>query len=408
MNITESVNIALGAIKANKLRSILTLLGVIIGVMTIIAMQSLITGLRNSVEEQLTVLGSNVFQVQKYPAIQTSGGSRWKYRNRKNLTVEEAEAVRKYCTAAKLVGAEVWAFGKVLRYKENKTLPNVYVAGGTPEFAENNGYFVSDGRFLTWFDVDHNRQVIILGMDIVEKLFPHEYPIGKEIKLDGTRFEVIGVLEEQGSAFGQSRDNRAVIPISTFQKLWGKRRSVNITVQAKSAALYDTAINQVIGILRAVRKVPPEKPNDFEIWSSNTLIEAFDNLTRVVRLAAIAIASISLLVASVGIMNIMLVSVTERTREIGIRKAIGAKRRDVLWQFLIEAIVFCEIGGIIGIVLGIGIAEIVAIFSPLPAAVPIWTIFVAIVVCSLVGIFFGIYPAAKAARLNPIEALRYE
>ena len=408
MNITESVGIALTAIRANKLRSILTLLGIIIGVMTIIAMQSLITGLRNQVEQQLTVLGSNVFQVQKYPAIQMGGGSRRKYRNRKNLTVEEANAVRKYCTAAKLVGAEVWTFGRVLRYKDNKTLPTVYVAGGTPEFAENNGLFVDDGRFLTWSDVDHNRQIIILGVDIVEKLFPHEYPVGKEIKVEGQRFEVIGVFEKQGSIFGQGRDNRAVIPISTFEKLWGKKRSINITVQAKNTALYDTAMDQVIGVLRAARGVPPGEPNDFEVWSSNTLIETFDNLTRIVRLAAIAIASIALLVASVGIMNIMLVSVTERTREIGIRKAIGAKRRDILWQFLIEAIVFCEIGGVIGIILGVGIARLVTAVSPLPAAIPIWTVFVAIFVCSLVGLFFGIYPAAKAARLNPIEALRYE
>lgn len=408
MNLSESINISVSAIRSNKLRSALTLLGIIIGVTTIIAMQSLIKGLRSSVAEQLSILGTNVFQVQKYPAIQTGGGDRSKYRNRKDITVEEADAVRKYADATRLVGAEVWTFGKMIRSGEQKTLPNVQLSGATPEFAPNNGYYVADGRFLTRTDVDHNRSVAVLGVDVVNKLFPYQDPLGHSIKVDGNRFEIVGVFEAQGSVFGRSQDNLVVIPIGTFQKIYGTERSINITIQAKSSELYDVAVDQVIGILRTVRKVPPGAENDFEIFSSNTLIEAFDNLTKYVRIAAIAIASIALIVAGVGIMNIMLVSVTERTREIGIRKSTGAKRRDILWQFLVEAIILCEIGGIFGIILGVAIAKVVSLVSPVPAAVPVMTVIIGLVFCSVVGIIFGVYPAVKAARMDPITALRYE
>lgn len=408
MNLSESINVSVTAIRSNKMRSALTLLGIIIGVTTIIAMQSLIKGLRSSVADQLSVLGTNVFQVQKYPAIQMGGQDRHKYRNRKDITVEEADAVRKYADATRLVGAEVWTFGKMIRRGDQKTLPNVRVTGATPEFAPNNGYYVGDGRFLSQTDVDHNRSVAILGVDVVNKLFPYQDPLGHSIKVDGNRFEIIGVFEAQGSIFGESQDNLVVIPIGTFQKIYGTERSINITVQAKSSELYDVAVDQVIGIMRKIRKVSPGEENDFEIYSSNTLIEAFDNLTKYVRIAAIVIASIALLVAGVGIMNIMLVSVTERTREIGIRKSTGAKRRDILWQFLIESIILSEIGGLVGIILGVGIAKVVSAISPVPASVPVMSVVIGLVFCSFVGIIFGVYPAVKAARMDPISALRYE
>jgi putative ABC transport system permease protein len=402
----ESFRIAFQAIRAHKLRSILTLLGIIIGVMTIIAMQSLITGLRNSVREQSSMLGSNVFQVQKYPAV---GGGDWsKYRNRKDLTIEEADAVRERVTFAENVGAEVWAFGREIRYGDNKTMPIIPVAGATPEFLGNNSYEIAEGRFITDQDVDFSRRIAVIGTDIVERLFPYEYPIGRDIKIEGERFEVVGIFTEMGSMFGESRDNRVVIPISRFEKVYGKHRSINITIQAKSSDVYQDAIDQTIGVLRAVRKVSPGAENDFEIRTNDSFMEFFDNLTKIVKIVAIAIASISLLVASVGIMNIMLVSVTERTREIGIRKSLGAKRRDILWQFLIEAIVLSEVGGVIGILVGLGIGKLVEVISPIPADVPLWTVILGLVFCSFVGIVFGVYPATKAARLDPIEALRYE
>jgi len=408
MNIRESIEISFDAIKSNKLRSFLTLLGIIIGVTAIIAMQSLIGGFQRNLERELRVLGANVFQVQKYPPIQLGGRDREKYRHRKNITRKEAEAIRKYASAVSLVGPEVWMWGATIKYKDRKTPPLVQLAGGTPEFQPNNGYFVEEGRFITHFDVDHSRHVAVLGLDVVEELFPFESPIGKEIRIGAQRFEVVGVLEEQGKSFGRSKDNIVIIPISTFEKIYGSRRSINITVQAKSAELFETAINQVIAILRVVRKVPPGEPNDFEIFSSETLVETFNNLTRTARTVAIIIVSIALLVAGIGIMNIMLVSVTERTREIGIRKAVGAKRRDILIQFLLEAVTFSEVGGVIGVILGIGIGQFVRLITPLPAIVPVWVVILALGFCSLVGVFFGIYPAIKAARLDPIVALRYE
>ena len=406
MNLGESFHMAITAIMANKMRSSLTLLGIIIGVMTIIAMQSLISGLKNSVHEQLNRLGSNVFQIQKMPAL--GRHDQEEFRNRKDLTIEHANAVRRLVTAADKVGAEVWNFGREIRYQDKKTNPNIVVAGGTPEFLENNGYTLSDGRFLTEQDVDFNRRVVILGVEPANTLFPYEDPIGKDVKIEGERFRVIGVLEEIGNFLGGSRDNRIIIPITRFELLYGSERSINITVKAKSDALVQTAMDQTIGVLRSMRNVPPGGENDFEIWTNDQMMNFFDELTRVVRIVAIGIASIALLVASVGIMNIMLVSVTERTREIGIRKSIGAKRSDILWQFLIEAIVLCEIGGVIGIALGVGIGKLVEAVAPVPTDVPLLWVLLAVVICSAIGLVFGVFPATKAANMDPIEALRYE
>jgi putative ABC transport system permease protein len=407
MHYSESIHLAIAAIRSNKMRSVLTLLGIIIGVMTIIAMQSLITGLRNSINQQLNVLGSNVFQVQKYPAIQT-GELDKKIRNRKNLTFEQAMAVRENVTSAVAVGAETDQWGLEIRYQEKKTLPNVSVVGATPEYLTNNGYDISSGRFLTEQDVDFDRSIAVIGVDVASKLFSSEDPIGRDVKIQGQRYEVIGVFEKMGSIFGNSRDNLVVIPITSFQKEFGRWRSVSISVQARSSILYQETVDQTIGVLRAVRNVPPGEENDFDIFSNDTLINFFDNLTKYVRIVAIAIASISLIVAGVGIMNIMLVSVTERTREIGIRKSLGAKRRDILWQFLIEAVVLSEFGGIIGIILGLAFGKFIELVTPVPTAVPVWTVFLGLIFCSGVGMVFGVYPATKAARMDPIEALRYE
>ncbi len=405
MNFLESIHMALTAIRANKMRSALTLLGIIIGVMTIITMQSLISGLQKSLQEQVSALGSNVFQVQKYPAV---GGDWHKYRNRKNLTVEEAELVKEYVTAAKYVGAEVWEQGREIRYQDKKTPPSISIVGGTPEFLFNNSYIMGTGRFLSYQDVQYNRRVVVIGADVVNELFPYIDPIGKAVKVEGEPFQVVGVFQEMGEMLGNTRNNRVVIPITRFEKMFGKHRSINITVMAKSPELQSVAMDQTIGVLRTARQVPPGKENDFEIRTNDMMIDFIDNMTKYIRIVAIAIASISLLVAGVGIMNIMLVSVTERTREVGVRKSIGAKRRDILWQFLIEAIVLCEIGGIIGIGLGLLAGQAITRFTELPAVVPVAMVFVGLIFCSVVGIIFGVYPASKAARLEPIHALRFE
>lgn len=406
MEIKESLKVALDAMRANKMRAILTTLGIIIGVTTIISMMSIIQGLQNYMVRELSVLGSNTFQVQKNPPIQF-GHLDEKYRNRKRLTLEHAYAIKK-APAVKAVGPEDWQFGKVIKYKEKKTNPDVMMAGATPEFQVANGYFVDEGRFITYEDVDLRRNVVVLGMDIVELLFPHTNPIGKDVRIGAYKFKVIGTLEQQGSAFGRSKDNYAIIPITTSQKIYGDKRSLNITVQTTNVELLETAKQQTIGILRAVRKVPPGKPNDFEIFTSESLVDTYNDLSKNFKIAAIGIALISLLVGGIGIMNIMLVSVTERTREIGIRKSVGAKRSDILWQFITEAIILGNIGGIFGIILGILISLLIGGITPLPIAIPVWAVFLAFGFCTMVGLFFGIYPAAKAARLDPILALRYE
>lgn len=408
MQLQESFAIAFDVVRTNKMRSFLTLLGIIIGVSAIIGMQSLIRGFQIDMEAQMEALGSNVFQVQKYPVMGGGRGDRDRYRNRKDITLLESNAIEKYCWAVDLVGPEVWSYGKTVRYRDRKTSPSMVLAGGVPGFFPNNGYFIEQGRAISEIDVDHNRDVVVLGMDIVEELFPFQDPVGEEVNVDGRRYLVIGVIEEQGSSFGNSDDNRVVIPLSTFHKIYGDDQSLNITIRAKSQELFETAQEQVIGVLRAVRKVPPDQPNDFEIWSSATLIDSFNKMTAAVRIGAIVVVSFALLVAGIGIMNIMLVSITERTREIGIRMAIGANRKDILIQFLVEAILLSEVGGVIGIIVGVAIGQLVALTTPIPAALPIVTIFIGFFFCSLVGLIFGVYPANKASKMDPIEALRYE
>ena len=407
MEFKESLSVALDALRANKMRSTLTTLGIIIGVTTIIGMISIIQGLQNYMVDQLSVLGSNTFQVQKDPPIQM-GHLDEKFRNRKILTLEHAYAIKEYASLVQSVGPETWDWGQVIKFKDKKTNPDVLIIGVTPEFQAANNYFTDEGRFINDSDVEFNRMVTVLGLDIVEILFPHTSPLGQYVRIGANKFKVVGTTERQGSSFGESQDNRVLLPITSFHKIFGDRRSLNITVQVKDPTRMEEAIEQVIGILRAVRKVPPGEPNDFEIFTSETLIETFNEMSLYVKIAAIGIAFISLLVGGIGIMNIMLVSVTERTREIGIRKAIGAKRRDVLWQFITDAVILGNLGGMLGIILGIVIGVFIGSVTPLPTAIPIWAVILGLGFCTTIGLFFGIYPAAKAARLDPIVALRYE
>ena len=406
----ESFSMALGAVRASKLRSILTLLGVAVGVFSIISVMTAVGVLQNSIEEGLTQLGANTFQIQKYPNFSAGPRDRARYRNRRDITYEQAIAVRDQATLAEAVGIEVWRGGRIVYWRDQRTESNVGLAGENVDGLVTNDWDVGHGRGLTRADVDYARNVIILGAAVRERLFPPFVdPLGERVRVDGAVYEVIGVFAERGATLGGGGDNFAVIPITSYFELYGKaRRSLNILVKAKSREVFDDAVEQARFILRTARKVAPGDEDDFFWYSNDSVIKQFNEFTLYLRLGVLLVSSIALLAAGVGIMNIMLVSVTERTREIGIRKAIGAQRSAVLTQFLIEAVILCELGGMIGILLGILGGNAVGLALDLPAVIPWEWVTIGVVVCSAVGLVFGVYPAWKASSLDPIEALRYE
>jgi putative ABC transport system permease protein len=408
MQIKESIVMALGAIRANKLRSILTLLGIAIGVFSIIAVMTSMRVMQNSIESGLTILGAHTFNIQKFPAIQV-GHTDWrKYRQRRNIDYEQARLVTERATLARAVGVSAWSGGRIIRSEFEQTNPNVSVSGMNPEGIHTRNWNIAEGRFIVNQEVEYARNVVVIGKRVAERLFPYTYPIGREVRIEGERFEVIGIFEERGSFLGSEQDNFVVIPITAFFKLYGKERSLGISVQARSAETYHDAIEQVRGILRVARHVSPGAPDDFEIVSNDSLIAEFNRLTFMIRAGIGFISFIALLAAGVGIMNIMLVSVTERTREIGIRKAVGARKKNIMSQFVLEAIALCQIGGIAGIALGVIIGNALAVWLSIPPIFPYDWAAIGLLICSVVGIVFGVYPAWKAANLDPIDALRYE
>jgi putative ABC transport system permease protein len=317
--------------------------------------------------------------------------------------------VREKATLAATVGIETSFWAGEARSRYGKSPPTVRLIGGTPGNFPARNWVVADGRGLLDIDVESRRDVCVLGDGLRKTLFPLGSALGQEVKFDGINYTVVGVLEPRGSLLGGDQDNFAVIPISTgmgrFGRIW---RSLDILVQARDQQSYEDTMEQVRGILRAARKVQPGKEDDFEMFSNDSIISQFRTVTLTLRLCVGVVSSIALIAAGIGIMNIMLVSVTERTREIGIRRAVGAKKRNITGQFILEAVVLCEIGGVIGVVLGIIGGNLAALYLKLPAKIPFdWALF-GLLICSAVGIVFGSYPAIKAARLDPVESLRYE
>src|SRR5690554_177695 len=410
MNIKEIIIIALQSVKTNKLRTALTMLGIVVGIFSIIVIMTILTMLQNSIEGGLSMLNKNTFQIQKYPAMQMGGpGSRDRYRNRKDITIEDYYRLREMLTQAKYIGAEQWQWGNVVKFGNIETNPNVSVAGITTDAIHTNDWKIADGRALRETDIKYSNDVCLLGPDIVDKIFPGIDPIGKVVRIDNRPFKVIGVLERQQALFGDSRDNYAIIPITTFQSIYGKRnRSINITVMSYSETDYNQVIEAAIGYMRTIRKVKPGEENDFDIFSNESLITQMNDITSGVKIGAMVVSIIALVAAGIGIMNIMLVSVTERTKEIGIRKAIGARKINILSQFLFEAIVLCVLGGLIGIILGVGIGNIAGSMLNAQTAIPYDWVLIGLLLCVTVGLIFGTYPAYKAANMDPIEALRYE
>ena len=410
MRITEILQISLQSIKGNRLRTLLTILGVVVGIFSIIVIMTIITMLQKSIENGLSDLAQDTFQIQKYPVFRSHNPKEWeKYKNRKDITLEQFQRLSTKLTDAAEVGGEQKKGGVVVKYRDIRTNPNIMLYGETIGGIVTNNWKVVKGRSIRPSDETNTNYVCLLGNDIIKKLFPHINPVGQIVRVDLTPFLVIGTLVPEAAMFGNSRDNRVVIPLTTFQAIYGKyNTSVNIMVMAKDKSDYDRLIETAIGDMRVIRKVKPGEDNDFEIFSNESLIGQINNITSGIKIGAIVVSIIALLAAGVGIMNIMLVSVTERTREIGIRKAVGAKRKNIMTQFLIEAIVLCLIGGIIGIFLGVGIGNLAGSFLNAQAAIPYDWVAIGLSLCVFVGIVFGTYPAYKAANLDPIEALRYE
>lgn len=411
MNFWELIAVSLASFRTHKLRAFLTVLGIVIGVMTVISILSLIEGMNASVEQQIQSLGSNTIIVAKA----TFGMGRMdieEIAKRKDLTLDDVDAIAQL-PAVKMVSPVKSRMIGTVNYRGRKAT-QVEVAGTNADFQYVGNYVVEAGRFINRDDYLRRAYVCVIGGYIVDNLFPNEDPVGKSLTLGTSRFLIVGVLQRKGSFLGESQDNIVIVPYTTFEQAFPKQigfgglLGLSIQVMAKSAAEIETAVDQIRELLRRRRALTYDKPDDFGINTQETIRSIYRNITRVAFIVMIAVAAISLLVGGIGIMNIMLVSVTERTREIGLRKAIGASSRSILYQFLTEAVILSALGGIIGVGMGLGIAALVSAVSPLKAAAPVWTILLGLGFSSAVGIFFGIYPANRAARLNPIEALRYE
>jgi len=409
----EIIKMALSSLGVNKLRSGLTMFGITIGVFSVISVMTAVGALQYSIENGISFLGSNIFQFAKYPANVSAGGDvKKKYQNRHDITYRQALHYYELMEgSAREICLKCFAYevkGQAV-YNGVKTTPSLLVVGTNRSFLTANAYTLGYGRNLNDEDVDLARNVIVVGKMVEKRLFPHEAPIGKVIRMNGHTYTVIGVLTEKGTAFGQSQDDLCFMPITRFFEDFGSaKRTVNIATQPFSTETYNRTFDKAIGAMRIARGLRADQPNDFEIYSNDSLKSAFVSIAGVVRIGAFVISFIALVAAGIGIMNIMLVSVTERTKEIGVRKSIGARSRDILRQFLTEAVFISEAGGILGIVLGVIAGDLLAVWLKVDLIFPFGWAIAGLLVCSGIGIGFGLYPAYRAASLDPIEALRYE
>ena len=410
MPLFEILRIAFTSLGVNKLRSCLTMLGITIGVFSVIGVMTTITALRGSIETGLSFLGSNTFQFGKWPIVGGGGQDHRKYEMRRNITLEQARRYQQLMEGTSdVICLKVILYDAQAVYNGRKTTPDV-TFGGTNEFFLNaNQYSIELGRNFQPEDIELGRPVTIIGQDIVKKLFPSENPLGKTIKIKGRTYVVIGTYVEKGTTFGQSSDNIAMIPITRFfSDMGGETYTVNIATEAPSHLVYNDYMDKGVTMMRIVRGLGPEAENDFELYSNDSILSIFGKVADAVTSGSFVISGIALLAAGVGIMNNMLVSVTERTKEIGIRKSIGARKKSILIQFIVEAIAISLAGGVLGIALGVGVGNLVAMWMKAGAIFPWDWAVLGLVVCSGIGVGCGFYPAWKAASLDPIEALRYE
>lgn len=405
-DLKEGLFISFRAIRANKMRSVLTTLGIIIGIWAVTVMSTAITGLRNSFMKSIASIGTDVLYVEKF---EWFGSEDWHvYRNRKDITWDQYLKLKEKVKSAAAVSPELNTFGRTLKRKDYTAISTLTI-GTTAEYNKITGTFPASGRFFTDFESNAARNVCVIGQDIVDKLFPNEDPLYKTIKAEGVPLKVVGVLEKQGSGFlgTWSMDGQMIIPFDVFKKAFGPRRnSFSIDIKVADINRMVETKEEVREIMRTIRKIPPGKPDDFAINQQEAFTKAYDSIIGVVAIAGLVITALSLFVGAIGIMNIMFVSVKERTKEIGIRKAIGAKTYSILIQFLAEAAIICMIGGIIGIAIAFVVSLIVNQFLPTEMSFEI--ILVSLLISALVGIISGFLPAYRASKMNPVEALRYE
>ena len=414
MRLAEITVMSLSSLAVNKLRSGLTMLGITIGIFSIVGVMTVITALRGSIETGLTIFGSNIFQFAKYPigGGPGDGSGRRKFDMRRDITLAQAMRFKQLMDGqAGVVCLKVFdqTGASQAVYNGRKTTPGLSFVGTNEHFLAANQYTVAEGRNFTPDDIESARPVIIIGQNIRKKLFPAESPLNKVIKMKDRTYMVIGVFEDKGNSFGGSGDDIGVVPITRlFEDFGAERRTVNIATQAVNQMVYNDTLDKAITAMRVARGLKPEEDNDFEIYSNDSLISAFGKVADIIAAGSFVISGIALLAAGVGIMNIMLVSVTERTKEIGIRKSIGARKKSILIQFLIESVAISLAGGVMGILLGVVGGNVVARLFDAAVVFPWNWAVIGLVVCGGIGVGFGFYPAWKAASLDPIEALRYE
>jgi putative ABC transport system permease protein len=410
----ENMGFALGAMRSHKLRSFLTLLGVTAGVATVIMMVSFVVGFNEAIRAGFTAFGATLVQFQKFePRFGGPGGPPEEQRNRRDLTVEDALALKRLSKLVAAVSPERYKFGGISVRAGRAEANGPVMLGGAPDYMLANNHFVGDGRFFTHADVSHASKVCVIGTDVADALFPNRDAIDELLTINGRPYQVVGIFEKKGAVFGGSNDNFVAIPISTFDEQFpevknGHGDTIHIATVPKRPEDVAALIEEETAILRVRRGLRPDQADDFAVFTSQGQLAAFQQITGGVAAAMIVIAGIALLVGGVGVMNIMLVNVTQRTREIGVRKALGATRRDIAAQFLVEAVTLTGVGGAMGIAVGLGAAFLARIAFSFQAAAPPWAVLLGFGVSTLVGLVFGLWPAIRAARQDPIEALRYE
>ncbi|MGV3621499.1 MAG: ABC transporter permease [Archangium sp.] len=408
----DNLKLAFGTFVAHPLRTMLTLLGIVIGVSTVMTMMALLEGLSAKVNKDFSQLGANVFRIDKWPQGFRFGGGGidWnKISRRKSLTVADKRAIAEQCPSVLRTAASSWQPGQKVRTANAETQSSVFIIGATVEYPETSGITIANGRMFNDTEELDGRRVVVLGPDVSDKLFPSLDPIGQEVRLRNRPFTVVGVMERRGKLMGMfNLDNQVLVPMSTFLSQYGKRRGVSVSVEAIDREHLDKAMEEATRVMRQRREVPPMDENDFETSTNESMAKSLNDLSNVVTAATFGVCILSLIVGGIGILNIMLVSVTERTREIGIRKALGAKKNRILMQFATEAVVLSLVGGVIGIAIGFGLAFLGRWTFGLYTQVPVWAVLMSLGMSSGVGLVFGIYPAARAAKLDPIEAMRAE